>query len=204
MSTGHDYLKTIKAAKDAAAKLMDVDRDLRDRHAILLAEHKRVTSALRPLAETIENMERLVDATAARWAADHAWQVARAFSGHTDVNVSHTGMVYRRPRLPRFEGRPFDLAELCGLAPEATKTRLRVVLQSVPTERYGLSAEDRAAKLADLDRQIAAIEASHTALVAAAGDVGIALDLLPTAAKDKTSAIERAADLEAERQATAM
>jgi hypothetical protein len=180
----NDDIKDIKASIEAAKRLTATHERLTRQHEKLTVEHQQLTYAIQSRPEIVANMERLVDERAAQWASDHGRSIAQACSSYLEERG--TAPTDRRtervqPRLPDFPTRSgaVDFHTLCGLVPELMKARLRIVLDGVGDEFFGLAPADRAARLTELEAQIASLEARHTELVDAAAGVGITLALLP-------------------------
>jgi len=107
------------------------------------------------------------------------------------------------PQLPHFGDGNIKFHELCGLVPGLMKARLKEVIRGTNV-KFGLPAEARARRLAEVDVAIAEVEAQHTALVEAAAEVGITLPLIESVrARREAEALkaERERVLEQERAA---
>jgi hypothetical protein len=194
-----DAIDRVRAAVAAARDIHDIDADLRARHRARSKERAQTDLALPPLQDVIAGMERLIDDAAAEWAKDFGAIVARACGGHVEMDSDGRGNEVRRerrPQLPIFTGDRLDLKMLAALAPDALKASLAAAIRGSRVT-FGLPAEARAARLAELDAEIAELEREHTALVDAAAEAGITLVLLPTVLKRREDAA-RAAERDAE------
>jgi uncharacterized membrane protein YqiK len=203
MSTPMPELQQLREAAAAAAKLAQRDQELRAAHKAAIAERHRVHFAPPPTEEVLANMRRLVDEAARAWLAENAGAIAEAFAGRTDERPSGPH-VTRRPSLWRRPGHFLDVPDLCGLAPEAMKARFEEAIRRRDA-RAGLPPAERAERVAELDRRIAAIEESHTTMVDAAARLPQPIDipLLETVRSRRSAEREakrRAAEVEAARK----
>jgi hypothetical protein len=211
-----EHTKLLKAAKDAAAKLHATEHTLRSQHGALSRERDRTWSALASREQVLDQAARLVEDAAARWRQEHAAGWVRQLSGTRDIRVDRIGTPQERerevrvaPQLPTVQSGlhapgvlTFDA--LCGLAPQVITNSLHAMIRSLPDERFGLPEDARAARLAELDAQIAGVEAEHTALVDAAIEAGIELRYLPAVAQRRQAEAqerEREQELAAQRAA---
>jgi hypothetical protein len=192
-STPTNDLQTLAAAKRAAVALTEHEQDIAARHAERTRERERVHAALRPKAEVHANTDRIVDQRAAKWLEDHGVMVTRELSGYDEFALDGYGNMRARrraPRLPHIAADRLDFATLVALAPDVVKRRLHAVIDAQPPTSFGLGDADRAARLAELDAEIAELERLHCELVHAAAEVGITLPLLPTVAQRQAEAAE--------------
>jgi len=196
----NEAIKTLRAAKAAASTLVETERTLRARHAELLKERHDVATAHASQAECVANIARLVDQAAADFAAKFGGSVVAAVGGHSEL-VGHPGAAEERevpPHLPRFGdiGSPLDFRALCAFAAPLVKDQLGAIVKSSKV-KHGLSRKARAAKLAELDQELADVEAQHTELCDATH--GLGLDLPPLAAvRERREAAEREGRREAQ------
>lgn len=201
-----DALSAVRTAVAAAKTVTSAEAELRAQHAALRIERKGIIDAAASEAECVANLGRLVDAKAEEWARAHAAACVRALSGETEVRGTAPPYIERRvpPRLPSWGDIQGTLRfeDLCGLAPALVKARLSEVVRDSGA-RFGLPAEERKARLAALDAEIASLEDQHVQLVEGAASVGITLPLLDSVAKRReaeASEVERAARLVADRE----
>lgn len=198
-------IKALREAKDAATKLVTYAQALRQQHAALVTERDAHVSAHGSQDEVVANMTRLVDAAAAQWATDYTPTLVRELSGFVEqAGINPVRERHAPPRLPAFPWRWLDLPALCALAPSVVKAQLTLILQAAPAASYGLPAEARASRLADLAEQIAALESQHMELVDGAAEVGIVLPLLDAVRErreQEARRLEREQELAAERAA---
>lgn len=205
MSHQTDHIKAIRDARAAAVKLTDTEKSLRAQHAALVKERTSVVETIRSLDEVLANMERLVDQAASKWGSDFGRTVAIEASGYTEIRSGGLPDLEVRPRLPPFPGggNRLNFEWVCALAPSIMKTRLAEIIRQSGAN-FGLPAEARVAKLAEMEAQIAEVEAQHTSLVDAAGEVGITLPLLNTVRERREAEalrLERERELAAQRAA---
>lgn len=210
--TPTDPLNALRAAKQAAATLVETEHSLRAQHTALQQERDAIDSAPRALEELLAEKDRLIDEATARWDDAHQRTTVSAINGSREYSGRVDGEERWRttaPELPRnrYESVPdtLSLADLCGLVPDLLKRRLEQVIRGSGVA-FGLPAAARHAKLAELDVAIAEIETQHTELVDSAAEVGIPLPLLDTvkarreqearkARRDEALAAERAAGI---------
>ena len=190
-----DPLKAIRAGVAAAKQLTETEQTLRKRHGEFRKERQLVATADPAMVEVLRSMETLVDSTSKNWAESFARGIVRSVGGHEKQRASgDTRMIRARHELPRFGGSRLQLTleDLCGLVPQLVKERLAEIIRQSPS-RFGLAAEPRAAKLAELDKAISATVSSHTGLVDGAAEVGITLPLLEPVARERKREQERQA-----------
>lgn len=198
--TMDDSLRTLHDAKTAASRLIESEGAMRAEHGALLKQVKEIHLSNASEGEIHANIDRLVSETAAKFAAARAVSFARSLGGHRQPRLGPTPFRDMAPTLPRFgleSTLSFD--DLCGLAPELMKARLREIVQGV---RFGLDTKARVAKVAALDAQILELEERHTRMCESAAEVGLSLPLLARVAKrreDEARAAKEAADLAANR-----
>ncbi|MGE3845195.1 MAG: hypothetical protein AB7I50_26850 [Vicinamibacterales bacterium] len=174
-----DQLKALRAAKQAAATLVETERTLRAQHTALLAEHRAIEAAPRALEELLADKDRLIDEATAKWDETHARMTVQAINGSREYQGADRWRD-EPPALPANRyGHPDTLGfvDLCGLVPDLLKRRLEQVIRTSGVA-FGLPAAARQAKLAELDLGIAELEAQHTDLVDSAAEVGVVLPLL--------------------------
>jgi len=196
-------LKALKAAKAATASLNEAEAALRAQHDGLLKEQKTITISLGSKEEAITNSNRLVDEYAAAWAREHGVGVARDVSVHRDFYPGTTRERVVSPQLPHWGDLQGTLrfADLVGLIPTLVKSRLAEVI-AASGARFGLPAEARAKRLAEVEAQLAEVEAQHQDLVAGARECGLAiapLDVVRERNEAAALATKRAAELAADR-----
>jgi hypothetical protein len=180
-----EALAALERATVAAGELAAAERELRSQHVTLTKERAAVISAHPSEAEILANMNKLVDNLAASFAREHGVGFVRALGGHRESRIGDGGRVVETavaPGLPQWGpiGTPLSFEDLVGIAPDLAKTRLREIIHSSGA-RFGLPVAERAQRLAELDQAVQEAEAQHTALVEAAGKVGITLPLLEAA-----------------------
>jgi len=199
----NDDIKAVQAAKEAATRIKSTAAALEQRHQALAKELMQVVQAARHQDEVLVEMERLVDQAGASFPADFGRTFVRQLSGHRELRGPGDARErIVRPHLPTLpDGYLGRFESLCALFPELVKARLREVIQGSGA-RFGLPAEARAAKVAELETQVAEVERLHSELVDGAAEVGIELPLLP-AVRERREAealrLRREQELEAER-----
>jgi hypothetical protein len=193
-----DAFATIRAAKAAAKTLTDTAAAISAQHSELLAERKRVISAHASLDEVVANIHRLVNDKKVEWARSHGVAFVRDLGGHKRMPEGSRTERYVPPKLPHWGDLSGTLKfeDICGFFPELVKTRL-VEVVTASGARFGLPKEDRAAKLAELERSIADLEDQHEQIVKGAAEVGIILQHLE-AVQQRIEAAERVAARDAE------
>jgi hypothetical protein len=201
----NDDITAVRAAKDAAGRVHAGEQSLRVKHKALVTERRKIIQAARCLEEVLVNAARLVDEAGAKFIDRFAQRMVRELSGYTEQRGSgdERREVAARAHLPILPDGFFDFGGLCGMVPALMKERLADVIRRSGAN-FGLPTEARAAKVAELDAGIAALEALHTELVDGAGEVGIALPLLDTVAKrreDEARTLAREQELAAQRAA---
>lgn len=194
----NDDLRAVQAAKAAAANIKATAKALEDRHRTLSKDLERIIHADRAQAEVVGEMERLVDQAGAAFPADFGRTFVRQLSGHTELRGPGDARErVVRPRLPELpNGYLGHFNSLCALFPDLVKVRLREVIAQSGAN-FGLPAAARAAKVGELEAQIAEVERLHSELVDGAAEVGITLALLP-AVKQRREAEARQQAREAE------
>lgn len=203
MKNTTDELKALRAAKAATASLNEAEAGLRAQHTALLQEKKMIGLSLASKEEALANMNRIVDAKAAEWAKGRGVGIARDVSGHKDVFEGTTRERFVHPRLPHWGDAhgTIHFEDLVGLVPNLIKERLaEVIAQS--GARFGLPAEAKAKRLAEIENELTAVEAQHLALVEGAGECGLKYELLAVVRERREAealATQRAAELAADR-----
>ena len=186
----------LREAEAAADRLKEQEHTLRARHADLTTERTRLFVALRSKPEVLDNVQRLVDAQAARWRELRGPMMVRSLSGSEEERWPTTGPMQIRtvaPRLPDIiqpTGTPgLTFEDLCGLVPSAVKAGLEALVNAMPVDTFGPPSVKRTATLAELDREIASVEEAHTALVDAMTGRGLTgFSLLSTVARRRDEA----------------
>lgn len=188
-----DELKTLREAKAAAEKLSERERELREQHAALGKERRSVVAAYLPIEEVIANAGSLVDQAATSWMSKFGGSVVRALSGYRELRApGDTSEREVKPHLPRIGDGNLTIVDLAGIAPALVKERLAEIIRATPS-KFGLSADARAARLAEIDARIADLEAAHSELVDAAAEFGISLPLLDAVRERREADARRAA-----------
>jgi hypothetical protein len=196
-TTTETALRSLQAAKAAAAQLGETETALRSRHRELTKERRNVAGAAPALPELLASVEALVDRARDKWREGSSGHVARSIGGHTTTRGGgDLTEVYVRPELPQFgpEDR-LTFAALAGLAPDLVKRSLAETLEARGPDAFGLPAAERRERLRELDAELQAVEAQHCELVDGASACGITLPLLEHVA----DARKRKADAERER-----
>ncbi|MBX7185020.1 MAG: hypothetical protein K1Y01_07730 [Vicinamibacteria bacterium] len=194
-----DALVTVRAALAAAKTITQAEDELRAQHGALLYERKSIRAAYASEDEVIANAHRLVDEHAEKWVGTHGTGIVRQLSGHEKHRGDGSSRQVRVvPSLPSFGDLQGALTfhDLCALLPEVMKKRISEVVH-LSGARFGLPEKERAAKLAEIDAAIAAVEEQHQAIVAGAADVGITLQQLD-AVRERHEAAARQAALDRE------
>ena len=194
-----DPIASIRAARDATQKLASAEQALREQHAALLKERRDTESAYPTQEEVISNASRLIDKASADWQGKQASNIVRSLSGFREVRGNgDTSERTIPPRLPNFMGLggSIEVDDLVGLFPEIVKARFSAIIKSAPV-KFGLPLAARAKRLEELSRSIENIEREHSDLVDSAGQVGVALALLPSV-KTRRENEARAAELKAQ------
>lgn len=181
-------VELVKQATAAAGRLRAAEQALRDKHAALVRELRDVVTAHPAMEECEGRACRLVDEARDELIRNLGTGIVRAVGGHRELSGAPGSTEERDvpPRLPSWgptpqgaSGPPLTFRDFCAVDPDRAKVFLVAAIRGSGA-RFGLPREARAAKLAELDEQVGAVEAQHTALVEAAGKVGIALDVLPS------------------------
>lgn len=210
MTTTTDALNRVRAAKEAAAELFELEESTRTRCQDAVATRQSVWSAMDTREQIIETAMKLLSERESLWTANNADRWTRSFSGRMETRGRGTiGDPEReeriRPRVPDFVAvfqSPGALGfdDLVGLAGPVVREAVTRLIQSVPEDRFGLPAAARIARLAELDAEILTLEAEHCAIVEAASQLGITFSLLPSVIERRRRAAE---DAEREHQRAA-
>lgn len=198
-------LKALRDATAAASQLTRCEGAMREQHSDLLRERKDVFFAVASKGEIFAEIERLVDERAAKLESTYAVNFARQLGGRREATPGPREYRELKPQLPSFgeSGSTLSFFDLCGLAPDLMKARLREIVETPGAVQFGLEKTVRAARIAELDAAIAELEERHSDMVAEAARVGLKLDLLPSVAKRReteATAAERAARMAEDRE----
>ena len=159
-----------KATADARAEA----GALAARHAALTKEREATRTALLPAAECEANARRLVAAARQEWLRTYGRHVVKDLSGGITYIDGSTREVVRGPALPSWgalDGR-LTFADVCGLFPDLAVDALSRTVREAGAD-HGLDEAARAKRLAEIDAELAAIEAQHAELVAGAAAAGL-------------------------------
>jgi hypothetical protein len=192
--------KALRIARDATKKLLDEERTLRSRHAVLVRDRDRTWSALEPRAKIINNAEQLVDAAAARWWEHHSAAWVRSLSERREIRTDQFGVASERrhrPSVPPLPGADLSVEAICALSAPAVKSQIAAMLRAQPDSAFGPAVDERAPRLAELDREIAELERAHGEIVAGAAEFGIEIDELAPVKRRRLEADAEAARNEA-------
>lgn len=204
MKNTTDELKALRAAKAATASLNEAEAGLRAQHTALLKEKKDVETSYASEGECVANLHRIIDAKAAEWAKERGVGIVRDLSPRSEWIDGTTRFRVAPPKLPHWGAASGMLTfpDLCGLAPALVKERLTEVIHQSGA-RFGLPAEAKAKRLAEIENELTAVEAQHLALVEGAGECGLKYELLAVVRERReaeAAEVERAARLVADRE----
>jgi len=198
MTTTDATLKKLKDAVAAATdKLRETEADLRTRYTRATRERSRVRGAYASREELQANARRLVERRGEQWRQTHREVWLRKLSGHIEWRIGETEADDTErtipPALPALDAAGLDLSALCGLVPDALTAGLTALIAAQPDAAFGLPADARARRVADLDAEIADLARQHTELVDAAAAAGLTFPLLtPVREQREADALEQA------------
>ena len=152
-----DLAKQLAGARDAIGELHRADRELRAEHHQRTEERARLCGMLPPRADVIESIRNVVDRSGAAWREQHSAALVQAAADRLDVGAD--GMVRGVLVGNVASAIPvIDFAALCGLMPDAVTTALVATVEGTSYPE-GPAMAERQHTIAEIDRQLAALEA---------------------------------------------
>jgi hypothetical protein len=172
-------LDVLAEARAAGEALKATAAGLVRRHTDLNKERGTIWLAPAPQAEALANAERLVDQAAREFASTHGRRFALDLGGGPKVIEGTTRYEHVGPHLPAFGpiGSPLSFETLCGIAPALVKARIAEILKGAGP--FGQPASARESRIAEIDREVASIEAEHRVLLEGAREFGVELEEIP-------------------------
>jgi hypothetical protein len=146
----------------------------------------------------------VVQTAGAKWLRDHAHELVSMPTGRTKPVGASTRLASVHGRVVAISGKLTDLQlhswpAMCAADPEGAANYLRA-LADAAGYAPGLSAADRARRLAEVNADIERLTAEHEALADEAVDAGVTVDHLPSVVTRRAEEARRREDVAAERK----
>jgi hypothetical protein len=190
------------AAKQATLTLSNLNAQLREKHAALIAERRSTLNAFEPKQAIKQHASDVVDRIAKDFRADYGRSIVRALS--TTFSETPSGAIRTNaPGLPELPAGIPPLVVMAGLMPEETKRALHRLIDA--QEIAGRPAEERLDAIRALDEQILELEDQHYAMCLEGARMSPPVEMAPigSARQRADLARERAEHLDEVRRAHA-